>query len=423
MSSARKATLVGTIAVALVALVVWRLGPAPGARADARRARDQRSSATGALRDRLDRATELLVLAERRDSIMRLLAGREWPAESLLVLADPGLPAWRVQASVQPMRRQWESAQPVTPGYRVAFVLVSATSLAIHGIYRGAGAARVRHVLPDATDGRTCLVLRDFSGDELTDRARTRIERLRIEDSLGTVIADDVFQRQQRERTRENRTLGPCAFLAAFGPPGAAARRWLDSTSWLGAVKANWLEGERGLAKNVTFKNRSASEPALTIAAKRMFEPAPEWRGRICAASETGACPQFLQAGLGSAVERAAPALLIGDRQISRRGESIDTDERRFQDPRSRFLADLVRTGGRERFLRFWRANGSLPQVYEAIYGVPADVAWQQWTLESIGGPMGMGPSFSVQGGLAALGLAVVAIAAGIASFSRRQSR
>ena len=79
--------------------------------------------------------------------------------------------------------------------------------------------------------------------------------------------------------------------------------------------------------------------------------------------------------------------------------------------------------GGRDRFARFWRAGGTLPEAYAAVYDRSADDAWQEWMVETIGGPAIMGPTI-VRRSVFSLGvIAALGVFFGVVSFSRRQAR
>lgn len=367
-------------------------------------------------------AAEEVLLAERRDSIAARLAHREWPAESLLILPDPALPAWRIQASVADLRRQWAGVLPAAGGSRVVAVVFADTQSRAQGVARDLSWGRASQLLPTAVDGRTCVVLVQLGLGDLGERARRVAEADLRGESVDADPTLGNFARARRARAHENEELGPCAFLAAFGPPGPAIRTWLDSTAWQAAVKANWLSGEGGQQVGYQVFGGNGSSSPLQVLIASMFEQPGGWRGHACAAQARSACLSFiLLPDLWDA--HVTPGLLSARRGGWSGGSAAIVEARLVRDPKARFLADLLRMGGRDRFARFWRAGGTLPEAYAAVYDRSADDAWQEWMVETIGGPAIMGPTI-VRRSVFSLGvIAALGVFFGVVSFSRRQAR
>ena len=61
---------------------------------------------------------ERALLAERADSLLPELTRHEWPADSLLLLADPQLPDWRRDGDAALLRRSLTAIHPSPGGIR-----------------------------------------------------------------------------------------------------------------------------------------------------------------------------------------------------------------------------------------------------------------------------------------------------------------
>ncbi len=148
--------------------------------------------------------------------------------------------------------------------------------------------------------------------------------------------------------------LGACAFLAAYGEPGAGVNAWLGRGGYaLGGLR---LGKERA----------GAGDP----------EDAPRRLATLDACLVDGgqAC-RILVLGRGTADPTAASHAatpVVGNAQVP-------SPELGFFG--SRFLADLEAAMGPDRFARFWASPDPMPEAFEGAFGVPLETWVHGWLL------------------------------------------
>ena len=197
-------------------------------------------------------------------------------------------------------------------------------------------------------------------------------------------------------------TLGPCAFYARFGHPGAGVARWLR-------------EGAAALAANPDW-DTPANAPAARAARQAQYAPRfyGPFRGMplssaACLAGDDTACREVV-------LDARFPALdylpgRAGDFVVVGRG----TDEEEW------LLADLVRAFGAERFERFWRSDADPPQAFREAFGQrPADW-YREWAL-TVYGELPSGTRQKPMTVLASLGVLAGLVAVGAGLAGRRQA-
>ncbi|MCC6929741.1 MAG: hypothetical protein IT359_12190 [Gemmatimonadaceae bacterium] len=162
--------------------------------------------------------------------------------------------------------------------------------------------------------------------------------------------------------------LGPCAFVAAFGLPGAALRVHLDSAGWRPAAFARW--GDR----------TTNDEPRRWIWSDLTVD------GVHCALRGDAACERGwrdvrdddLQANQSAATQpEGAVRDLLGPFPWYRvHGSALGIRQRLL-------LSDLAQELGPQRFGEWWRSGASVDEAYRVAVGT-GETAWlSRWLVRS----------------------------------------
>ncbi len=201
--------------------------------------------------------------------------------------------------------------------------------------------------------------------------------------------------------------LGPCAFYAAYGTPGRPVQSWLAARNW----DVGLYLGSSGIAGE-----RFSS---LTLLGDRRFRWF--WDGVYSFSPATVACLAGRPSGCrtavlaGAAEERTIPIA------------SIVLVERRWWQtqrllPGERYLGDVARTVGRDRFLSFWTSALPVDTALAATLKRPVGEWTADWQRGFVA-PIRLGPAPPLGGVALALAIAVFAIGIVTATASRRQIR
>lgn len=226
------------------------------------------------------------------------------------------------------------------------------------------------YLLPDTTDRSTCLVLQTFS----------RAERWPLPN------------------------LGLCAFYAAFGTPGTGVRRWLGGRGFDLALWPEW------------GRVRPAGGPEWLLDPKKPWFWSQVYRnqpdGIACLAGRPDRCRSAV---LGVAPLDHDPPPLVVDEGFWWLNPPALAGA-------SEYLADVVRTVGRERFQYFWNSELPADTALAAALRQPVGEWTQQWQAGLLP-PIQLGPTMAP--GPVLLGLLLAAIALGLAvrTSARREVR
>jgi len=321
-------------------------------------------------------ATALTVL-ERRDAVLTSM-DKQPPL--------PGGPRIRFDVALTPAAQHalTEGLDAVAAGLRPyasdmrTMLVFTIDSSPIHSSVAG-----YWYLLPEATDGRTCLVL------------RFEVETRPFLPSWSDENPDEL-------RSWVSRALGPCAFYTAFGKPGAGLERWLRENNFVYAWSTDWQ------IRNVPLDiSEDLSEASLTDLLQHLISPAQAW-GRIplpvraCAHGNLGQCHTVLTL---SHWETTPP---LGTRYAVARewmwGSGVDWS--RWGGVMQTFLADLVQFAGRERFQRFWRSPLPRDSAFATTMGMNVEEYTHRW-LRGKFPAVHFGPNVALESIL--LGLALLA--------------
>jgi hypothetical protein len=239
------------------------------------------------------------------------------------------------------LQRAWERLGLRETKVRVAVVIEldhGATSDDTPTVETGTAA----YLAPDSTDRTMCIAF--LPAGRYWTRVLAGAERMRAE-LMTQLLASG---------------LGPCAFYAAFGTPGKPVRRWLAARNW-----------EVGL----TLDPGQARPTGVMSFADARFPW--YWEMVYGLPSETVACLAGRADGCRRAVTYGAteegviptPDVIRADRRWWRPRRLISGE---------RYLADVQRAVGRERFLAFWNSTLPVDTALSAALRRPVG----EWTAE-----------------------------------------
>ncbi len=201
--------------------------------------------------------------------------------------------------------------------------------------------------------------------------------------------------------------LGPCAFYAAYGTPGRPVQSWLAARNWdIGLyLGSHGVAGERfssltlmGDPRYPWFWDGVYSFPPATVA---------------CLAGRPSGCRAAVL--VGAAEERTIPIpnFVLVERRWWRTQHLL---------PGERYLGDIARTVGRDRFLSFWTSGQPVDTALALALKRPVG----EWTADWERGfvrPIRLGPTPPLGAVVIAVAIAVLVLTVVAATASRRQVR
>ena len=350
---------------------------------EAERARD--------LQRRVSLASVRLKALVRRDSVLASLPRHSGTNGPLLAL-DPRLPDAHRSIITRAVQRQWrllglDSAQvPLV----VAVVMDTAQAAAQFG----SQGTSFDYVVPSAAAGsgdRRCIAITTVRSPELARADRRGFSELFARPNSASQL------------------LGPCAFVARFGPPGAEIDRWLRARSYDLAAYPRWytLTGPDGWDMAQRWRASNENNPLMDNA----WEYSLTREALGCAAGGTHHCAATLPAPPDSA-RGAVGELVMMTRASDRHWGSLAP----------RYLSDLVTALGPRDFGRFWQSPLSPDAALNAVAARPLQVWTHEWAVGLIGQQrVGAAVSFADLAG--AISLAALSLAIAAWGWSRRQVR
>lgn len=371
------ALLGGLVAVcALGAVIASNAGPRDAHEARALTERDSTERERANTVADLGAAGEAVLLARRGDSLRRVLARHDWPSDSLLILEDSLLPAWRLRFEERFLRASWAALAPKRGGVRVAVAIVHDSGSSQDAMRLPLFERNKGFILPSLLDHQTCLVLLQRSRIHLSKYARTSAAYW-MGDTTARLTSDPSLLPVAKESS-----LGACGLIAAHGMPGAGMRDWLDHTGWratLSPTFADWPHArEPWRAVLAEFR---ISNPLLAAFGLINFgDDLLHVRAQACAARAPGACRSFVNAGPGRAMPTLESGLIVAPQAY----RDVGNFPVLALDPRPRLLDDLRREIGAEKFGALWRDERALPEAFATRVGVPMDEWIGAWTARSI---------------------------------------
>lgn len=268
-------------------------------------------------------------------------------------------------------------------------------------------------LLPGAVDARTCVVMIP-SDDRRMTAGQPRMLRTTIEEYLA-----------------------PCVFLARFGPPGSAVGNWLRATGYQGVRSLDWLvRPTAGLPEDFWWFAGLGAEsdgplgrilPFVALVAGADARIPPYYLGLDavgCLAGRVSDCTDLIADSIG--VRPPGPARRIAG--LAPFGTRGWTGGQTGSIGPARWVSELVRQGGEERFRALWGADGDFATAYGRVYGQPLGSAVATWARHDwegrIGGPpVRLGPSLDPVAALATAAWAGLFVILAVVGARRRSLR
>ena len=248
------------------------------------------------------------------------------------------------------------------------------------------------YLAPDSTDRTTCIAVVSlarywtrFFADDPRDLVRVPLDVLVQSLKAG---------------------LGPCAFYAAYGTPGKSVRGWLVSRGWDLALTLD--AGARGRQYNSLIEMVDPSYPLYWEAVYSLPPTAV-----ACLASRPDGCRAAVLAGASDDPAISFPDILPIDRRWGRVPRLVEGQ---------RFLGDVARAVGRDRFLSFWTSALPVDTALAAALKRPVGEWTADWQRDFVR-PIRLGPAPPLGGLVIALAIAALAVAVVAITASRRQVR
>ncbi|MGH7568457.1 MAG: hypothetical protein ACREL9_05735 [Gemmatimonadales bacterium] len=247
------------------------------------------------------------------------------------------------------------------------------------------------YLLPDSTDRAACVAY---------------VPADRWERWLQTIVP---ARRTEQLAEWLKLALGPCAFYAGFGTPGRPARRWLAARHYTLAVVPDWSPS---VAAEVGGHSAFVHDPATG----RWW-----WSGISgmpvsavgCLGGRATSCEDAVLAGSGDRVEDSLPRIVTITPSWWRAERLLEED---------RFLADVVREVGHDRFLRFWNSPLAVEPSLAAALRAPVGEWTARWQRR-FAPRLPLGPIAPLSAGVTGVLLAGVAVLSALLAAIRRQAR
>jgi hypothetical protein len=324
-------------------------------------------------------AGSMLAVARLMDST-RAVAARA-PMAPIRVFRDPAIPA-EALPSLDLLAQRSTRDIGAKPRVSVDVFFAYDTAQTIRGASTSRWGLTLVYVLPSRASER-CSVIMPFP-------KYPKLRRLVV-----GFFRTEIFAHQ---------LLGPCAYYAAFGMPGARVDRWLRERGWALAGDGAWTRSAEPVDIPALFQGPPPPQPLLNMRVSA--------EGVVCAVGQVGLCEREVvtprPGGLSTVWNGKA---LIGHSWSQSTAEyGFVFGRAAFGRRENRMLTDMVRTLGPDRFARFWTSSEPVPVAFEKAAGIPLGQWTANWAVEQYG-PVTRGP------GVGASSLMVSALVALLAVF------
>ena len=272
---------------------------------------------------------------------------RDEPGPALLLEAHDSLPAFaraRLEATLDTVSRQL--------GLGVTKVSVGLVVDLRRYVSAKAGATPSQDVespaylFPDSSDRTTCVALIPAWRWTGTLAAQPPVRSQEVKDWLRT-------------------GLGPCAFYAVYGAPGKGVQHWLARRGY-------------DLARLPLWDRERFERPQYSFV---MYQDGKRWWwGSIygfpvtaigCLAGRTLSCRAGVLSGAEEATADSLPRFLESEPRRWWWGQRVLYSDR--------YLADVAREVGHERFLRFWNSPDPVDTALAAVLKMPVGEWTERW--------------------------------------------
>jgi hypothetical protein len=317
---------VGAAALTAGAIGVLAANVAEGERRQARIGPEWRPEWSGAVPVyQLERAVTAL---ELRDSLVRALRQRPRIA-GVEVRVDPTFPA-RLRAALDSTARAVWAEE--SRGAARAPVQLVALRLAVTRL------PRTLVLEPGQTDGRTCVIVSVIGTGGVGPPEHTQAER---------------YARSLRNDA------GLCVFFAKYGVPGSGAHGWLRWVNYLQAHSARPIP-ELDPSALPFLENTRSLRSTQAVVRSSYYDVPPTTGALACIAGHSERCASAWEASRTSVSRDALlPTGFVPGRDFWSRRGPIGRES-------GHAVARLERNLGRERFERWWTADGTIDRAFEA---------------------------------------------------------
>jgi hypothetical protein len=333
-----------------------------------------------------------LLLLEYRQQVRAMLANREqdrFGRPTVIVRGAEDSPA-AVQYIEAVMDTAWQALGLAETKVRVAVVIELARPRNV--MDRPTREDRVAYLPPDSTDRTTCIAFLP-AGPYWTRYLLGKREARHV--GFGRFV-------QWLEAG-----LGPCAFYAAYGTPGKPVRRWLAARNWDVATHlgTHGIAGERFSSVDLMGDPRYSWYWAHVYS----FPPATV----ACLAGRSSGCRAAVLEGADADSPGIWPQIMRPERRWWRTQRLL---------PGERYLSDVAREVGRDRFQSFWTSTLPVDSALATALKQPVGEWTSQWERRFIA-PIRLGAAAPLGATAIALLLGAVAVLAVMLTASRRQVR
>jgi len=243
------------------------------------------------------------------------------------------------------------------------------------------------YLFPDSSDRTTCVALIPAWRWTGTLAVQPQVRHQRVEDMLRTA-------------------LGPCAFYAAYGTPGKGVRHWLAKRGY-------------DLARVPLWDRERPERPQDSFV---MYQDGTRWWwGSVyrfpvtaigCLAGRALSCRAAVLSGAEEASDDSLPRFLESDPRGWWRGQRLLYSDR--------YLADVVREVGHDRFLRFWNSTDPVDTALATALKMPVGEWTERWQRRFVP-RLPLGPAAPLSATVIGLLLGGAAVAVVAVGARRRQ--
>jgi hypothetical protein len=328
-----------------------------------------------------------LTIARLMDST-RAVAARA-PIAPVRIFRDPAIPA-EARASLDSLAARSTRQLGARPRVGVDVFFAYDTAQHLRGASTATYGLTLAYVLPSRA-GERCSVIMPFP-------TYPKLRRL-VVGFFGT----EVFSHQ---------LLGPCAYYAAFGMPGAQVDRWLRERGWAVAGDGDWMRPAEPF--EFPFYYNGLPQPLLYMEVST--------GGVQCAAGQVDLCEHEVMTRTPGSFSTSwiGNALIGQSRRQSTAQYGLAFGNSAFGPRENRMLTDMVRTLGRDRFGLFWTSNEPVPVAFEKAAGMPLGQWTSNWMVEQYG-PVTAGPGVSASSWMVSALVALLAIFIALRVSAHRQ--
>jgi hypothetical protein len=387
-----------------VALAALYLPPREPHRRESAAHRPPEIRARQQVEEKLAAAVWVTRVLEQRDSLLRTAAQTGLlEGDTIALMLDPGLPPLFQTL----FSRFLEEPRRLMQDYPRLGPLIIATVVDTLPDPRGLPSRnpwgmRVVHVLPEATDGRTCLAIVDvgvWAGRMIT---------------LGRASPLEI-----RRLVPVSHLLGVSAYYLRFGPPGEAVGAWLAEGNYILGQEPTWAVRQEHQPLESGLRR-----PSRTVGWWDPYSRSTTFELDACAGGDHAACAL---AALGKEAYQPDPRLasrLIYNRRIMPPGVAPVVRYWSVRHPlgwtSQVYLADMVNDLGADRFQRFWSSDLPVDGAFAAAMEVPLDQWTMRWARAQVGAAE-RGPGVLLSSAAVGLLLAGAMVGGAMALVTRRQ--